>query len=388
MGSLVLLLAACQPQTVVVETTFVVEVTAVPPTTPTPIVIETIRELPIEVTRIVVEEVVRPVTPAPLGSEQRPVQLLFAPVAQTAVLQERAQVLASRLTEVSGRQVVVGILDSEAAVIEMLCAAPADTIAVLSAGAYVLAHEQCGAQETAVGVDPNGQTAQYGMIVVRQDSGIETLTDLADKTWAVPATDSLSSTRYFAAQLAAQGITPGAVTVFPGDSSALLAVLNGEVDFATANYIPPIMPFEEREWVYGSDDPELWRDTGILPGRSGIGFIIVNGGPEFGGYRVRDARSGIYDSNRTVFMDTKILSLSEPIPNETIVFGSELPVSLARQATAVLAEVGASEQCAASLCAADVFNWAGMELTTDAAYDPVRFVVQTLNLTAADLPQN
>ncbi|MBE2225591.1 MAG: hypothetical protein IAF02_28905, partial [Anaerolineae bacterium] len=99
-GLLVLFLAACQPDVIEVEVTRLVEVeqltkTAVPPTTAA---LSTPAPQIIEVTRIVIQEVVAkapaeaPVNAAlSLGSSERPVQLLFPPDAGTAVINLRGQ---------------------------------------------------------------------------------------------------------------------------------------------------------------------------------------------------------------------------------------------------------------------------------------------------------
>lgn len=380
-----LTIAACQPQVVMVEVTRLVESSAPSPATPSPPPLEVTRLVPQEVTRLVPQEVIITVTSAPVGAPTRPLQLLFSPVADTAVLMQRAQPLADALAAATGRHFTIGIVDDEQTVIDLMCAAPAETLGFLSASGYMLAQAQCGVVAAGVGVNATGQPWQMGMIVARADSDIQTLADLAGKTWATPDETSLPATLYFQALLADAGVTPGNVTVVPGDSAAMLAVLNGEVDFATASFIPPVMPYETRAWVYGEDDPEVWRTTGILPGRSGIGFVIVNGGPENGGYRVRDARSGILDTNRLVFRDTEIVALSAPMPNETIAFGADFPVSVAHQVTAVLATWGASEACRASLCASDVYGWSTIAPAADAEYEPLRFIADTLDLSAEDL---
>ena len=96
------LLAACAspPTPTVVEVTRLVPgPTAVTPTDPI--------EVEVEVTRVVTEtvtlvETVVPERPSP-GSAERPFQLLFAPVVETAVISRRAQVLADWLAEQIGQ---------------------------------------------------------------------------------------------------------------------------------------------------------------------------------------------------------------------------------------------------------------------------------------------
>lgn len=385
------LLLACRPQVIEVEVTRLVaeaDDTAVSNNTIQSKTVEVTRlvpQTPVVVTRVVPQEVTIEVTNAPLGSPERPVQLLFAPVADTAVIMERTQPLVDALTAVSGREFTVGILDDEQAVIALMCAAPQETIGFLSAAAAALAEERCGAQVANVGVSSNELSWQAGMIVVRRDSGINSLADLEGRSWAVPDEMSIPNFLYFQAMLRDAGVTPGNIEVVPGDNTALLAVYNGEVDFATATYLPPILPFDEEMWTFGEDDPEPWRQLGLSPFRSAIGFIVVLGNPENGGYRVRDARAGIFDTTPGIFNETEILTLSAPIPNASVALGADFPLELARQVIPALAEFGGSEACRQSLCANDFYGWTGLEPAPPAAFEPLRFLLDTLDLAEEEL---
>lgn len=373
-----ILLTACATDATVVEVTRLIPAeTAVP--------IQTTVELPVEVTRIVTETVTVVETAAAEraapGSAERPYQLLFAPVADTAVIHNRAQVLANWLARQTGHRFQVGILDDEQRIIDLLCAAPAETIGFLTAVGVALANQQCGAVVVNTAVQANELSWQAGMIVVRQDSGITDLADLDGKSWAVPSQSSVPNNWYFQALLAAQGIEPGDITIVPGDNTAMLAVLNGDVDFATGTYLPPLLPFLEQEWVFGEDDPEVWRWLGIEPSRSGIGFVIVLGRPENGGYRIRDARSGVFDTAPEIFNETRILTLSAPIPAASVAVGGQMPFGLAQQLGPLLTQFAASEQCGDSLCAPDFYGWMGLETAVPASYEPLHFVIDTLGWT-------
>ena len=378
------LLAACRPQEVVVEVTRLVKEqnrVAV-----TRVVTETVVH---EATRLLVEkvEVVMEVTrePIPLGSELRPVQLLFPPRFEAATIMQRTETLAESLGEATGYQFRVGILDSEQTVIDVMCAAPADSIGFLSPGGYVLANEQCDVQAGSVAVGDDGLTTKMGMLVARDDSGIADLSSLPGKQWAVADENSLSSYFYFQALMRESGIEPGEMNAVSGGSVAMLAVHAGEVDLAAAEFIPPILPYEERLWDPETDDPEPWRALGLSPNRSGIGYIVFNGDPQNGGYRLRDARSRIFDVEPEIYDDTLIVALSEPIPNDTVVFGREIPFSLAKQIEAELVDFSESELCISSLCSTDFYGWHGLAPAEDEMYEPVRFIRQTLGLTAEEL---
>ncbi len=328
-------------------------------------------------------EVTVEVTRPPLGTAERPVQLLFPPTTAAATITQRAESLVAALEAATGAEFAVGVPDDEAAVAALLCAAPADTIGFISAAAYTIAHEECGAVAGLVARHDDGLTWQMGMLVTRPGAAAE-LADLAGQRWAVADTRSLPTYLYFRARMAAAGIEPGEVVEQPEDSSALLALRDEEVDFTTAVFVPPVMPLD-RTWVYGETEPEEWRVLGIAPTRSPIGYVLVAGEPEFGGYRLRDARARLFDTTPDIFDVTRILALSEPIPNETVVFGADFPLSLGRQTLATMAEFAASDACQTSLCSADFYGWTGLEPADDAAYDPIRLIQDTLELEAADL---
>lgn len=324
-------------------------------------------------------------TLAPFGSAERPIQLLFPPVTDGNVISTRGEALAEALADATELAFEVGVTDSEAVLIQLLCDAPADTIGVLSAAGYVLAAEQCAAQVGPVAQSSDDQQVwQVGMLVTRRDSGLSSLEALDGRRWAVADTGDLATFHFFEAELAAAGIEPGDITFFPEDSSALLSVLNGESDFATADYVPPILPGGVL-WDYGEDAPEPWRITGISPQRSPIGYVLVNGEPTNGGYRLRDARARLFDTSPTIFDETQIVTLSQPIPNQSVVFGADIPQSVVRQVSRFLVEFGASEACATSLCAGDLYRWAGLQPAADDDYEPVRFMIEQLELTADDL---
>lgn len=377
---------ACATSPEIVEVTRIVSTETI---VSTPSIVEVTVEVPLEVTRVVTETetVLETVVPNALlpGSAERPFQLLFSPVVDTAVISSRAQVLADWLSRQTGKQFQVGLLDNEQRVIDLICAAPAETIGFLTAVGVALANQQCGAQVVSTAVQSNEMSWQAGMIVVRQDSDIEELADLEGKSWAIPSESSIPNNWYFQALLAAEGIEPGEIISVPGDNTAMLAVLNGEVDFATGTFLPPLMPFLESDWVFGEDDPEIWRWLGVSPSRSGIGFVVVLGRPENGGYRVRDARSGVFDTARNIFDETRILTLSAPIPATSVAVGGEFPFAIAQQLDGLLAEFVASDLCGESLCAPDFYAWIGLETAVSVSYEPLHFVIDTLGWTDEEL---
>ncbi|RMG90408.1 MAG: phosphate/phosphite/phosphonate ABC transporter substrate-binding protein [Chloroflexi bacterium] len=369
------LVVACQPQ-VQTETVVVTKV----------VTEEKEVEVPVEVTRIVTEvqtetvEVVQ--EEAPLGSEERPIKVLFVPSVETDVIISGGEVLAQALEDATGLKFEVSVPTSYAATIEEMCASPEDTIGFIPAQGYVLANRRCGVTVGAAAVR-FGLSWYAAQFVVRTDSGIETLEDLNGKTWGIPDFGSTSGYLYPLAMMTEMGIEPGEIIETGGHGNAMLAVYNGDVDFATAFFSPPLLP--DRRWVYGVDDPEIWRQAGESPVRTEEGRTYVAGGPDAGGYRILDARATVIDTAPDIFDVTKIIALTDQIPNDTVSFGPQFPLGLADQIVDALVAFTASDACAESICSDDFYNWTGLEPVSDSFYDPVREAMDTLGITEEDI---
>jgi phosphonate transport system substrate-binding protein len=379
-GLLVLLAVAvaCQPETV--EVTRVVEqIQTVAPE-------EVEVEVPVEVTRIVTE--VQTVVPemveeeeAPLGSEERPIKVLFVPSVEVDAIVSGGEVMADALQQATGLNYEVSVPTSYAATIEEMCASPDDTMGFIPAQGYVLANNRCG-------VTVGGAAVRFGLswyaaqIVVPADSEVETVEDLAGLTWGIPDFGSTSGYLYPSAMLAEQGVEPGEIVETGGHNLAMLAVYNGEVDFATGFFSPPLMP-GDAQWTYGVHSPEVWREADAEPTVAEDGDVLVAGGPDEGGYRILDARTLVVDTAPDIFAETRILALTDQIPNDTVSFGPEFPLGLANDIVDALIEFTASEACSESIC--DFYDWTAVEPVNDSFYDPVRAAMISLDISEEDI---
>lgn len=384
-SALLLVVAACTPQTVEV-TRVVTEINEVEVEVEVPV--ETEVEVPVEVTRIVtetetvIEEVM--VEEAALGSEERPIKVLFVPSVDVDQIISGGDVLAQALSEATGLTFEVSVPTSYAATIEEMCASPDDTIGFIPAQGYVLANNRCGVTVGAAAVR-FGLSWYAAQFVVPTDSDATSVEDLAGKTWCIPDFGSTSGYLYPSALFAELGVEPGEITEAGGHSGSMLAVNNGDCDFATAFFSPPLLPFFERSWSYGVDNPEIWRDAGVSPERNDEGRTFVDGDPADGGYRVLDARASVTDTAPEIFDNTRILALTNQIPNDTVSFGPEFPLNTANNIVNALVEFTASEACSESICSDDFYNWTGLEPVTDGFYDPVRSAMDFLGITEEDI---
>jgi phosphonate transport system substrate-binding protein len=383
-------LSACQPQTVEVEVTRVV--------TETQTQVEEVEvpvEVEVEVTRVVTEvqteTVVEEVEPAMLGSEDRPIQVLFVPSQEADVIIAGGELLAQELENATGYKFEVSVPNSYAATIESMCASPDDTVGFIPALGYVLANERCGVQAGLAAVR-FGWPFYWSQILVRTDSGIETLEDLEGKTWGVPSVTSTSGFLVPSSQLIEAGITPGETVEFGGShTSTALGVANGDVDFATTFFSPPLLPNNERTWNPETDDPEIWREANAPVELTPEGRAYVAGGPDEGGYRVLDARVAAMETFPTIFDETRILQISDEIPNDTMSFGSGFPLGLAEEISQAVKAYAESDECqnapegTFTLCSDAFYAWTGAAQARDSDFDPVRSMIDALGMTEEDV---
>jgi phosphonate transport system substrate-binding protein len=381
--SLLLTVAACQPQSVEVP----VEVTRVVTETEeieVPVEVEVTRVVTETITETVVEEAEM----AALGSEERPIKVLFVPSVEADAIITGGELLAEQLELATDLNYEVSVPTSYAATIEAMCASPTDTIGFIPALGYVLANERCGVTAALASVR-FGWPYYWSQIIVRSDSGIESIEDLEGKTWGVPSVTSTSGYLVPLAQLRDAGVEPGEIVEFGGGhTAAALAVANGDVDFATTFFSPPLLP--NRNWNPMTDSPEIWRDAGA-PAELVDGRVFVAGGPSEEGYRILDARAAAMESYPTIFDETTILSISDEIPNDTMSFSSEFPLGLANQIARAVSVYVSSDDCleppadVVTLCSDSFYSWTGAEPVFDSAFDPVRTMIRELGLTEEDI---
>lgn len=209
--------------------------------------------------------------------------------------------------------------------------------------------------------------------MVQRDSGIKDIKDLAGKKWAVPDLGSTSGYLYPSVMLKEAGIEPGEIVEAGGHPQAVLAVYNGDVDFATSFFSPPLT---DPQWQFG-DDPEPFDPASVTRNAEGNCFA--------GEVRVLDARCAAAETAPDVFEKVGILSLSQQIPNDTMSFSPEFPEELRAKITDAMVAFASSEECAKSICNEDFYGWTGMEPVEDSFYDPVRSLIKTLGYTEKDI---
>lgn len=311
-----------------------------------------------------------------LGTPENPIQVYFVPSAEAQTLIEGGEVLREALEEATGLSFEVSVPTSYAATIEAMCADPESSMGFIPAAGFVIGNERCGLEVHAAAVR-FGWPVYWAQYIVRRDSDIYTFGDLEGRSWAYPDGASTSGFIVPSVELQNAGITPGEEVEAGGHNQAVLAVYNGEVDFATSYFSPPLTP--NTGWNYG-DLPEPYDLT------VEESFVTDEGRLFVGDTRILDARSAVAEQAPDVIDEIRILRISAPIPNDTMSFGPGFPEELRTQIYDALVAFSDTEAWGESALGADSgYSWSTVTLIDDSTFDSVRLQFEILGLTEDDV---
>ena len=309
---------------------------------------------------------------AEIGTEEHPIKVLFVPSVDAGVIVSGGEVMAQALEEATGLKFEVSVPTSYAATVEAMCASPDDTIGFIPALGYVIANQKCGVEVGAAAVR-YGWSVYWAQFLVPRDSDYQTLEDLAGKKWAIPDLGSTSGYLYPSVMFKEAGIEPGEIIEAGGHPQAALAVYNGEVDFATTYFSPPLT---DPRWQPG-DDPEPYDPMEVAVNEEGKVYA--------GDVRVLDARTAVIETAPDIFQKVRIMMLTDPIPNDTMSFSPDFPDELRGEIIDALVEFAASDACLESICSDQFYNWTGLDPIDDASYDVIRRLIEGLGYTEEDI---
>ncbi|MFQ6014512.1 MAG: phosphate/phosphite/phosphonate ABC transporter substrate-binding protein [Anaerolineae bacterium] len=266
---------------------------------------------------------------APLGSADNPIVMAFVPSVETQQLLETVTPLVAMMEEETGYHIEAMIPTDYATVIEGMGTGKVD-VAQLSPLAYVLANQKYGAQ-TILTYVRYGRPFYKGQIVVRADSGIESLKDLQGKKFAFVDPASTSGHLYPKALMIREGYDPerffDEAFFAGGHDKALIALVDGQVD----------------------------------------GAAVYDG--------ARDLMTEIIPDIMEV---TKVIAETESIPNDTIVVRQDLPSEMVEKLRDALLTIANTEEGKELL--KNPYKIDGFVPSQDSDYDPVRLAAEALNI--------
>ena len=263
------------------------------------------------------------------------VTMVVVPSADAEPIARAAEQVAALLEKETGYRIYAFVTACFGAAVDTLATKEAD-VGWLPPTTYVLAHDNFGI-DVKLATERNGSSAYRGQFLVRSDSGINDLADLAGTNFAFVDPLSTSGYMYPAVQISnTQGITYAAFfseTVFAGShSDAVRAVYNGE----------------------------------------------HGGTPIHGGAMYEDARWAIVDEYPDVFSQTEVIAYTGLIPNDTVSVRPGIDAVVSQQVISGLLTIADTQEGQQALY--ELYSIDGLAPTDDVSYDIVRNVVAAFGL--------
>jgi phosphonate transport system substrate-binding protein len=270
---------------------------------------------------------------AALGSRKNPIKLAMVPSAESTKILSNMAPVARCLEKHSGQKFDISVPNNYIVVVESLGNQKVD-LAFLNTFGYLLANERYGSQALLKSVR-YGETTYKGQIIVRANSGINSLADLNGKKIAYSDPASTSGHILPKKMLRDKNVKP-ASEVFAGKHDVVVTmVYQGQVDAGATYYSPK--------------DP------------SG---------------KIMDARSRVLTQFPDVEQKIKILELTEAIPNDPVVARKGLAPELSNKIRdAFIACIGENPEAFKGLN-----NSTGLAPVTDKEYDTLRATVKTIGI--------
>jgi ABC-type phosphate/phosphonate transport system substrate-binding protein len=199
-----------------------------------------------------------------LGTAARPITMLFVPSVKVDVILEIGPQIAQALSQATGLVIRPVIAADYAAMIEAMITAQGDTFGVPATDQYArITAENPGVRARLAAVRL-GYAYYFATFYALRERGYTSLQDLDGKVWLFAHRRSASGYVIPSGELRLQGIQPIERDV-GSHVKAMVALLEGQGDFATGYGSPPVPPAllagtladAGWSWQYGMD-PEMW----------------------------------------------------------------------------------------------------------------------------------
>lgn len=281
---------------------------------------------------------------AELGSAENPVKLHFVPSVDAKVIEENSKAFKAYLEANTPYKYEITIPQSYVAVVEAFGTKRAD-IAAFNTFGYILAHDKYGV-EAKMTVLRHGLATYQSQFIVKADSPIKTIEDLAGKKVAFVEPASTSGYLLPLKTLKEKNIDPKE-TVFAGKHDNVVSmVYTGQVDAGATFYSPP---FKD--------------DKGVM--------------------QMEDARRLVLTQYPDVEAKVRILTLSEPITNDPIVFRKDMPEEMKTKIVdTMISFIGTP---AGKDAFKAIYGITDVKRATDADYDVARAMLKSSGKSAEEL---
>jgi phosphonate transport system substrate-binding protein len=275
----------------------------------------------------------------PLGSENNPIKMFFVPSVDVKVIEDSSKAIKDYLETHTPYKYKVSIPASFIAVVEAFGTNRAD-VAALNTFGYILANEKYGVQARLT-VIRFGESTYRSQFLAKTKSMINSIDDLAGKKLAFVDPASTSGYLLPLKLLQDKSIKPKETVFAMRHDSVVSMIYQGQVDAGATFYSPPA------------------------------------------NHEIQDARRLVKTQYPDVEEKIKIVQLTDPIPNDPIVFRKDLPEDMKKAITdAFIAYVKTPEGKDAF---EKLYGVTDLKPATDADYDKVRDLLKALGKSATDM---
>jgi len=304
-----------------------------------------------------------------LGTQAKPIYMLFPPSTNTAVIQPAAEAICAYIFQETGLYVVPRVAADGAALIEAFRTAEGDVLGIPTTTQYVQITAQTnGGAYCVMGAIRSGYNYYYASIYALREKGYTSVQDLNGKTWIYSEVSSGSGYKYPKAYFQSKGVVWGGVVESGGHPASMIALLQGQGDFCTGYGSPPLSPdclkSQGIRWEYG-DDPDLmvWDRFNNQLVREELRWPCL------------DLRDAVRESYPDVFEKVGIVDVVGPMPNDCLAFVKDFPVDLRDKIVTALQKHISTPEGLAIWNQKQFYQWSGMAPITDADYDLVRLAM-------------
>lgn len=218
---------------------------------------------------------------SPLGSSKNPIKFILLPSADTKLLAQKAVFIENYLERKTSYKYKFSVPTNYIATVEAFGTKRAD-VAYMNTLGYIMAHDRFKV-EARLTSKRHGLTTYRSQIITKADGPIKSLADIEGKTFAY--VDPISIAGYFMPSKLFEElkIKPGKTFFAQRHDNVVTMIYQGQADAGATWYSPPL-----------------------------------NG-------KIQDARMLVQTQYKDVENQVKIIHLTDPLPNDPIVFRKDIP---------------------------------------------------------------
>lgn len=268
-----------------------------------------------------------------LGSESNPVRIMLTPSTDAQAIIRNGEILAEYIEKQTGYKIRVDVPNYYITVVEALGTSRAD-VAIMNTFSYLLAHSKYGAEAHLRVARRHGELTYKGEFIVREDSDIDSLSQLNGRTIAYVDPSSTSGYIYPKEMLRQRGVKTRQEMFANGHNQVVTKVYQGDVDAGAVFYSPP----------------------DALTGE------------------ILDARCKVVTQYPDVYEKVKIIALTDSIPNDPVVVRKNLDEKIRTAVIGALLKFQSTPEGRTALMT--IASIEGFVPASDSDYNDVRALVE------------